>query len=147
MKRMFFLLLLCSSFALFSINCGNNSGTPDAGGADGGGTADAGGGNCGKAASFKKDVYPILKNSCSCHVSGRKPSFEDEKKAHENLLNLTPNCGGKYVVAGKPDESLLIKKVNADPECGAQMPTVGPKLKAEEIDILKRWICHGAKND
>lgn len=51
------------------------------------------------------------------------------------------------VVPGKPNESLLYLKIESDsPPCGDEMP-VGAPLDAAEIDLVRRWIEAGAKNN
>jgi hypothetical protein len=58
-------------------------------------------------------------------------------------------CSGKtYVVAGKPEMSLLYDKVaNATPSCGVRMPASGTVLTDPEIATIKGWITAGAKDD
>ena len=55
-------------------------------------------------------------------------------------------CAGKtYVVAGKPDESLLYVKVAvATPSCGVRMPASGVVLEDKEIATIRAWIMAGA---
>ncbi len=48
------------------------------------------------------------------------------------------------VVAGKPDESLLLKVVSG---ASAQMPKTGGPLKPGEVEAIRQWIADGAKND
>jgi outer membrane protein assembly factor BamB len=60
-----------------------------------------------------------------------------------------PNCvdsGLKRVLAGKPDDSLLVKKLEGTQPCGTAMP-VGSKLSADQIDQVRTWIKNGAKKD
>jgi serine/threonine-protein kinase len=48
------------------------------------------------------------------------------------------------VVPGKPDESPLLDRITADDE--SRMPPPGqPRLGAEEVDAIRRWIAEGAK--
>ncbi len=66
------------------------------------------------------------------------------------MLGL-PNCvdtGMMRVVAGQPDLSLLMKKVEgAMPPCGTQMPPNPPPLAPEKIAQIRTWIMNGALND
>ena len=51
------------------------------------------------------------------------------------------------VVAGEPDRSLLVDKLESDtPMCGARMPP-GGQLSAEHLSLVRNWISAGAKND
>jgi hypothetical protein len=58
-------------------------------------------------------------------------------------------CAGKtYVVAGKPDESLLYDKVSkATPSCGVRMPASGVVLEDNEIATIRAWIMAGGPNN
>jgi hypothetical protein len=58
-------------------------------------------------------------------------------------------CSGKtYVVAGKPDASLLYDKLaNAKPSCGVRMPASGSTLTDAEIATVGAWITAGALNN
>ncbi len=50
---------------------------------------------------------------------------------------------GSVVVAGEPDQSLLLERIlETDPDL--RMPQEGTPLSADEIDVLSRWITEGA---
>ena len=54
----------------------------------------------------------------------------------------------KFVVPGKPDDSLLYRKLNDEkPSCGARMPLSLSALKPEELTQIRTWIEMGAKDD
>jgi hypothetical protein len=57
------------------------------------------------------------------------------------------DSGLKRVVAGDPDMSLLMLKIEGMQPCGTQMPPNGSMLSAEQIDQIKTWIMNGAMND
>jgi outer membrane protein assembly factor BamB len=50
------------------------------------------------------------------------------------------------VVPGKPDESLLVMKLEATQPCGDQMP-IGNKLSDERISQVRAWIEKGAQDN
>jgi mono/diheme cytochrome c family protein len=80
---------------------------------------------------FNKEVRPILEARCySCHQGA---------KAKGDLRLDAPSDA---IVAGKPDESLLIQRILSADET-EQMPPQGDRLKHEEIKTLKRWIASG----
>jgi hypothetical protein len=56
------------------------------------------------------------------------------------------DSGLKRVVPGKPDESLLMLKVERRQPCGDPMPASGP-LAADKVQEIRDWITNGAKND
>ncbi len=53
-------------------------------------------------------------------------------------------ASGPAVVAGKPDESLLMAKISGP---SAPMPPVGEKLTPAEIETIRAWIAAGAIDD
>jgi hypothetical protein len=83
----------------------------------------------------------------------------DSGKADAAPAMMTPDpganvavCGcapsGKTrVVAGKPDESLLIEKITAAQTCGDRMPPTGEVMPQEQIDLVTKWIAAGANYD
>ena len=96
---------------------------------------------------FNRDVRPILSDACfACH------GFDSAKRKAD--LRLDTNAGlfaklddGMAVAPGKPDESLVLKRVlSHDPDevmppPKAQKPAVTPRQAA----LLRRWIEQGAK--
>lgn len=85
---------------------------------------------------YSHDIVPLLKNRCvRCHG----PAVMEAK------LNLAVPTGvarggegGKVIVPGNPEESLLWQRVASD-----EMPEDEP-LPADEKDLLRRWIASGA---
>jgi len=105
--------------------------------------------------TFKADVMPIFRKHClPCHA---------EESYNPSALSLDDHAllmkGGEHgaaVVPGKPEESLLVKKVLDDPPFGERMPMRSKRRKnpgrpaqltAEETGILRAWVAGGAKND
>jgi hypothetical protein len=55
---------------------------------------------------------------------------------------------GKAIIAGKPDSSNLIKKINLKPPFGDPMPMKRKTAFPEDtLKMLKTWIEQGAKNN
>ncbi|MBI3408293.1 MAG: PSD1 domain-containing protein [Planctomycetes bacterium] len=90
------------------------------------------------------DVIPIVLRHCAvCHGLHRKEANLDLRT---KVAMLRGGKSGPAIVPGKPDESLVIKKVLA-----GQMPprdrlvevSVKP-IDPDEIDTLARWIAAGA---
>src|SRR5262245_7120899 len=89
---------------------------------------------------FEKDVLPILRAKCiQCHG----------EKVQKSELNLSTPAGvkrgsasGPIVVAGKPDDSLLLEVVRE----GLMPPAKkGVPLAPNEVELLQRWIESGAR--
>ncbi len=93
-----------------------------------------------KTVSYQRDVLPILKKNCSsCHSNGAKQG-DFSLDSREAILT-----GGKthpVVRPGKGAQSYLIELVSK----GA-MPPQGARLKASEVETLRRWIDAGLPFD
>jgi hypothetical protein len=95
--------------------------------------------------SYTRDVKPILINDCvECH------STEDHKSGLDVTSVATLKKGGKKsgpaVIAGKPDDSPMVKYVRGLME-GPQMPKGEPPLSQEELHLIRCWIAAGAVDD
>jgi mono/diheme cytochrome c family protein len=92
---------------------------------------------------FKSHVRGLLADHClKCH-GGKETHGEFDLSTREGLLK-----GGEQgisVVAGKPDESLLVKLVRHESE--PFMPHEADKLPAESIEHISTWIATGAAYD
>jgi hypothetical protein len=107
-----------------------------------------------KEVSFDKDVFPLIQKYClPCHAAeSYNPSdlsldtYELMKKGGEH---------GAAVVPGKPEESLMIRKLGEAPPFGDRMPLARrrrsaepPKrLSPEEVLLLSEWIRQGARKN
>ena len=89
---------------------------------------------------FESRVRPILATRCfRCH-SEEKQKGELRLDSREGLA--AGGSSGPAIVAGKPDESLLISAIGYANE-ELQMPP-GEKLPDREIAELRRWVAEGA---
>src|SRR5262249_23685154 len=95
--------------------------------------------------SYYKDVRRLFQQHCQgCHQPA-KPQGGYVMTSHADVLKAgdrtVPN-----VVPGKPDESGLLRQVL--PKTGkAAMPRGKAPLSAHDIDLIRRWIAEGAKDD
>lgn len=88
---------------------------------------------------FATDVAPLLEQRCvRCH-SSEKPKGGLSLSSHTALLKGGES--GAAIVAGKPDESLLIEMVTG---AKPQMPAEGVPLTKTEVDRLRAWVAAGA---
>jgi hypothetical protein len=62
-------------------------------------------------------------------------------------LRSTDNCGGAlYIDPDSPEQSLLIRKVSADPPCGDRMPAGDrPPLDAMQHACFVQWVTAAAQ--
>ena len=89
---------------------------------------------------FREQIAPILEKRCvSCHSA----------KVAKGGLSLDSRAalfkggdGGPPVEPGRPDESLLIEKIQGTKP---EMPKSGDPLVKPEVDVLRRWITEGAR--
>src|ERR1700722_287741 len=86
------------------------------------------------AVDFASSIHPILAGRCApCH-SGEKPQAGFSVESREAIL--------RAVVPGKPDDSLLIRKVSGT--AGNRMPPTGGNLSEAQITLLRDWTAEGA---
>lgn len=99
-----------------------------------------------QAPDFAKDVAPILEESCvKCHNSTKsKGKLNLETK--EGALAGGKDTKGKVIVAGKADDSALIKSIllPADDEDAMPPKDKAPRPDAAKLETLKKWINAGA---
>lgn len=95
--------------------------------------------------SYFKDIRPIFQANClGCHQPG-KAMGEFVMTDYEHLLKAGES-ESIAVVPGKPDESNLISQIT--PEGGhAEMPKDKDPLPENQINLIRRWIAEGAKDD
>ncbi|HEY6881466.1 MAG TPA: hypothetical protein VI299_25750 [Polyangiales bacterium] len=108
--------------------------------------------DAGNTVSFSS-VYAIISTSCTgCHAAGKPLDLSTPELALAGMVGASAHyaaCGGDggtgrvVVVAGNPDESLLIQKLEGVQTCGKQMP---PKalLTSEQVAVFRAWVAAGA---
>ncbi|MDG1893266.1 MAG: hypothetical protein P8L18_18360 [Verrucomicrobiota bacterium] len=92
---------------------------------------------------FATFILPILEERCvKCHG-------EEKQKAKLRLDSLAATLKGAedevIVVAGKPNESSLYKRVTLPADHDDRMPPKGDLLSKAQTDLLKLWITSGAE--
>jgi hypothetical protein len=105
--------------------------------------------------SFRSHVMPIFKKNClPCHAEDNMNPSDLSLDSYDLLM-----AGGKHgdvAKPGKAGESVLVKKLSADPPFGDRMP-LDPKKKRgtpstmklsdEDIKTIADWIDQGAKDN
>jgi len=94
---------------------------------------------------FEHLVLPILEEKCNkCH-NADKSKGDLRMDTHELVMKGGETAGN--VVAGKPDESLMITRINLPEDDDEHMPPEGkPQISPEELALLRWWIEQGASN-
>ena len=95
--------------------------------------------------NFQRQVRPILSDNCFlCHGPDKGTRMADLRLDIREGAFATRK-DGTVIVAGKPDESLLIKRVLSDNASYRMPPPLAHKtLTQEQKDILRRWVEQGA---
>lgn len=96
------------------------------------------------AVDFSRDIRPILADSCfNCHGP------DDEAREGELRLDVRDEAILSAILPGDAEESELVLRISStDPE--EQMPPADsnrPRLDAEQISLIRRWIDEGANYD
>ncbi|MEE9126831.1 MAG: c-type cytochrome domain-containing protein, partial [Planctomycetota bacterium] len=98
--------------------------------------------------SWSADIQPLFRRTCvDCHLDGGVRGLY--RVDTPTLLRQPGESGGRFplVVAGKPEESLLYRKlVDRRPPIGEQMPLQQPPLDARGKALVFRWIQEGARS-
>jgi len=91
-----------------------------------------------KAPAFEADVLPILNAHClQCHGGVHQKNGLDLRTLPAALKG---GKSGVVIVPGKPDESLLWKKLAKD-----EMPKTDNKVSDANKKLIREWIAAGAK--
>ncbi|TLD72138.1 DUF1549 domain-containing protein [Phragmitibacter flavus] len=98
-----------------------------------------------KPVSFYRQIRPILQAQCyGCH----QPSKAKGDYIMTDFATLLKGGEeGEAVLGGNPEASLLVKEITPDASGKASMPQKADALHTTQIDLIKRWIAEGAKDD
>ena len=94
--------------------------------------------------SFARDIAPILIAKCNgCHYAATQVSGGLQFNTFTQVLKGGDT--GPVVSPGKPDESLIVRKLRGLE--GARMPMGRPALPDSQIQLVATWIKEGAAFD
>ncbi|RMH81451.1 MAG: hypothetical protein D6681_18190 [Calditrichaeota bacterium] len=101
---------------------------------------------------IQRTIFDVTCAISGCHLGASAPFGLDlsEGKARGNLVNVPSGERPELlrVKPGDPDSSYLVKKIEGAPDIlGERMPRGRPPLSAEQIDLIRRWIAEGAKDN
>jgi len=92
------------------------------------------------APSFRDDVLPVFKQRCIvCH--GREKPQQGLDLTGLSAI-LRGGSSGPAIQIGSSGKSLLVSKLVA-----GTMPLGGPKLSEEEVELVRRWVDEGARQE
>src|SRR5256885_117142 len=97
------------------------------------------------AVAFNRDIRPILSDNCfQCH--GPDKANRKAKLRLDSEESAFADRGGYHaIVAGKPSESEMVRRITAKGKERMPPPTSAHGLTAAQIDLIRRWIAEGAK--
>lgn len=97
--------------------------------------------------SFYNDIRPVFQTHCQgCHQPARARNSGAYVMTSYDLLVKAGESEETPVVPGKPDESYLVQLIM--PEDGkAEMPRGQKPLHKSEVELIRKWVAQGAKND
>jgi WD40 repeat protein len=101
-----------------------------------------------KPVSFHKEIRPLFQANCNgCHQPAKAKG--DYVMTDFNSLLQGGESDDPAIVPGKPDDSLLVHLTTPNEEGEYEMPKGknAKPLHATEIELLRRWISEGAKDD
>src|SRR5262245_7022602 len=88
---------------------------------------------------FTKQVLPILKESCGkCH--GETKGAAKLRMHTAEALKVKWDTDPGLIMAGKPEESELYKRITLPAADKKRMPKGGDPLAKDKIDLIGRWI-------
>ena len=93
---------------------------------------------------FAKEIAPILETSrVKCHCEAK---VKGKLRMDTEEMAMKGGKETKLIIAGKPDESSLIKVLLLAPAEDEAMPPEGkaPRPDAAQTDVLKKWAAAGA---
>lgn len=94
--------------------------------------------------SFVRDVAPILIENCNgCHYNATRVGAGLQFNTFSQIIKGSDS--GSVLVPGKPDESLIIRKLRGME--GAKMPLGRSALPEAQIQLVATWIKEGATFD
>ena len=99
----------------------------------------------GPPVDFQRQVRPILSDNCFlCHGPDKGTRMADVRlDIKEGAFATRKN--GAIIVPGKPEDSLLIKRISSDnPGFRMPPPFAHKTLTPAQIDTLRRWVAQGA---
>jgi mono/diheme cytochrome c family protein len=91
---------------------------------------------------FRRDVEPILRANCyQCH-GVKKASAQ--LRLDDKELAMKGGISGAVIIPGNSKDSRLMKRVLGEGD-ESRMPLGGAPLKANQIELIRKWIDEGAE--
>ena len=100
----------------------------------------------GENVDFNRDVRPVLSDRCyACHGPDATSLKGELRLDLRDRATVPAASGATAIVPGRPDQSELVRRLEAVDEDEQMPPPDSHKsLSEEEKDMLRRWIAEGA---
>jgi WD40 repeat protein len=96
--------------------------------------------------SYYRNIRPILQLHCQgCHQPA-KAMGDFVMTSHAALLGKGQS-GDPAIVPGKPEASKIVAQITSQEGKPPEMPKGKEPLTAHDVDLIKKWIAQGAKDD
>lgn len=95
--------------------------------------------------SYSQQIEPIFRTHCQgCH----QPAKPQGEYVMTDVAKLRSGgeSGDAAIVAGKPEESYLLRQI-VKVDGAAAMPKKGSPLNDADVELVRRWIQEGAVDD
>jgi hypothetical protein len=103
---------------------------------------------CTRDVSFKQDVYPILSENClSCHKPGTEGYIKSGLSMENYEAVMKGTKFGPVIVAGSHISSTLVLLLERKGHPSINMPKDKAPLADSQIEVIRKWIDQGAKNN
>ena len=97
--------------------------------------------------SYSRQIRPLLQTRCvGCHQPARAKGGH-VLVDHRGLLAPGADGGAALVVPGRPEASALLDSVTGFDGAPPAMPQDGAPLDDAQVELLRRWIAEGARDD
>lgn len=91
---------------------------------------------------YSTEIQPIFTANCiSCHGGQNGVTLTSYSAV---MSSVGDQYGTNIVIAGEPNQSPIVDKIEPNPDIGDRMPQGGPYLSDNEINLIRTWISEGA---
>lgn len=104
---------------------------------------------CERAVSYSTDVNPVVQRYCvSCHAPEKDGYNASGLSMTDYAALMKGTKFGPVVIPGDSFTSVMVMLVEGRADPSIKMPHEGHEgPTADEIELIKRWIDQGAKNN
>lgn len=98
--------------------------------------------------SFERDIRPVLNDKCiECHKVGGEGYIKSglSMESYESLMKGTKF--GPVIKPGSSVDSTLVILIEHNANTAINMPHNRAPLPEDQVNLIKRWIDQGAKNN